>query len=384
MTTARLADAPTLVERLAVLEGHLSESHTRPRSGSCSRPRRTTKISPSRHDGPIPTQSPRERPKQLGTRRPATGRSRSAERRGSSSTSIVVDSKPLTSGRAWSPPIPDLALKRGIVTSIDYEFAGWFPSDDPVTDAMAVVADVIGAPNVSDTVEHGGLRVFADVPEDDERRELRELLGFEANLTLLFTPYGPDELFTHGQRAMLRSVAALSSRGVRGMLFGDLGSDESLILRADGTGLTLNESWIGWQGPPDLKPDIPSGYRVETPDLHPNLNHRRSRGRQTLGPPCRAPNPVPGTGMRTSNVPSRLQPRDGSFGRGPIRITQGLQPGRDHVVVHEPGIQEGLQRSCDPSLGGHRAWQRKGPPCRGTNPRTVARPRDRTPRRRPR
>ena len=151
----------------------------------------------------------------------------------------------------------------GIVMSIDYEFAGWFPFQDPADEAMRVVADVMGVPAASTTIQHGGLRVYADVPEDDERREIRRHLGFDANLTLLFTPYGPDDALTEGQRTMLRSVAALARRGVRGLLFGDYGSDESLILRSGDEGLVLNESWIGWQGPPDLRSAIPEPYSTE-------------------------------------------------------------------------------------------------------------------------
>jgi hypothetical protein len=148
--------------------------------------------------------------------------------------------------------------------SIDYEFAGWFPFQDPADEAARVVAEAMGAPAVSSTIQHGGLRVYVDVPDDDELRQIRKHLGIDANLTLLFTPYGPDDLLTEGQRAMLRSVAALARHGVRGMLFGDYGSDESLILRSDGGGLTLNETWIGWRGPPDLTSAITEPYETAT------------------------------------------------------------------------------------------------------------------------
>jgi hypothetical protein len=60
----------------------------------------------------------------------------------------------------------------------------------------------------------------------------------------------------------LRSVAALGRRGVRGLLFGDYGSDESLILELDDGRLTLNESWAGWRGEPDLRSAVPQPYRV--------------------------------------------------------------------------------------------------------------------------
>ena len=147
--------------------------------------------------------------------------------------------------------------------SIDYEFAGSFPFQDTTDEAIRVVAEVMGVTATSPVIEHGGLRVYAEVPEDDERREIRRHLGFDANLTLLFTPYGSDDSRTEGQRAMLRSVAALARRGVRGLLFGDYGSDESLILRSGGGGLTLNESWVGWHGPPDLRSAVPEPYETQ-------------------------------------------------------------------------------------------------------------------------
>jgi hypothetical protein len=120
------------------------------------------------------------------------------------------------------------------------------------------------APVTTPTIEHGGLRVYADVPEPDEQEEIRRHLGFDGNLTLLFTPYGADDLFAEGQRAMLRSMAALGRRGVRGVLFGDYGSDESLILALNNGRLTLNEAWLGWQGPPDLKSAVPQPYETSS------------------------------------------------------------------------------------------------------------------------
>jgi hypothetical protein len=155
-------------------------------------------------------------------------------------------------------------LSEGIIMSIDYEFAGWFPFADPADAAMRILAEVLGAPATTSTLEHQGLRVVADVPEPDEQEEIRKYLGFDGNLTLLFTPYGADDLFAEGQRAMLRSMAALGRRGVRGLLFGDYGSDESLILALDNGRLTLNESWTGWHGPPDLKAAVPQPYETSS------------------------------------------------------------------------------------------------------------------------
>ena len=148
--------------------------------------------------------------------------------------------------------------------SIDFEFAGWFPFEDPADEAMRIVTESLKAPATSSTIERDGLRVYADVPEADEQVEIRRHLGFDGNLTLLFTPYGPDDVFAEGQRAMLRSVAALGRRGVRGLLFGDYGSDESLILSVGDGRLTLNESWSGWQGQPDLKAAVPRPYETST------------------------------------------------------------------------------------------------------------------------
>jgi len=148
--------------------------------------------------------------------------------------------------------------------SIDYELAGWFPFEAPSDEAMRIVAEILGSPSTTSTIEHGGLRVQADVPELDEQQEIRRHLGFDGNLTLLFTPYGAEDLFAEGQRAMLRAVAALGRRGVRGMLFGDYGSDESLILQLANGRLTLNESWIGWDGQPDLKAAVPQPYETSS------------------------------------------------------------------------------------------------------------------------
>ena len=144
--------------------------------------------------------------------------------------------------------------------SIDYEFAGWFPFEHPADEAMRTVAQVLEVTPASPTLEHGGLRVHADIPDPDEQAEIRRHLGFDGNLTLLFTPYGAGELVAEGQRAMLRSVAALGRRGVRGLLFGDYGSDESVILQISEGRLVLNESWIGWRGHPDLRSAVPEPY----------------------------------------------------------------------------------------------------------------------------
>ena len=143
--------------------------------------------------------------------------------------------------------------------SLDYEFAGWFPFDNPAEEAMQTVADEIGAPP-GPRIQHGGLRVYPLEPDPNELPMMRRYLGFEPHLSLVFAPYGPDETFTNGQRSMLRAAAALARRGVRGLLFGEYGADASLILQSEDGRVTLNSTWSDWKGPPDLKSAIPEPY----------------------------------------------------------------------------------------------------------------------------
>jgi hypothetical protein len=146
--------------------------------------------------------------------------------------------------------------------SIDYELAGVFPFADAAGEAMRTVAEVLGAPIGTGRIQHGGLVVHPITPDDDERDELRGHLGFDPDLSLVFVPYGDDDQVAQAQRAMLRAVAALGRRRVRGLLFGDYGDDESLILRIDDDGLTLNDTWPGWRGGTDLRAAVPQPYDV--------------------------------------------------------------------------------------------------------------------------
>jgi hypothetical protein len=128
--------------------------------------------------------------------------------------------------------------------SIDYEFAGWFPFDDPADVAMRAVADAVGAPGGS-RIQHDGLRVYPVVPEADEVEIVRGHLGHDANLSLMFVPADAA-----AARLILGAAAALAPLNVRGLLFSDYGDDESLILSVADGKVTLNESWTG---PLDLR-----------------------------------------------------------------------------------------------------------------------------------
>jgi hypothetical protein len=147
--------------------------------------------------------------------------------------------------------------------SIDYELAGWFPFTDPAAEAIRLVADVLGAPSGDSRIEWKGLVVYAVPPEDDELDQLRHYLGFDANLSLMFVPYGGEEQFMRAHGAMLRCAAALAIRGVRGLLFVDYGADASVILRMEDGRLTLNEAWEGWRQDPGLLAAVPEPYERE-------------------------------------------------------------------------------------------------------------------------
>jgi hypothetical protein len=146
--------------------------------------------------------------------------------------------------------------------SIDYVLAGWFPFERPADDALAIVAELAGPP-VDQRIQQAGLMVYPVPPEADELPMMRRYLGFEPNLSLIFAPYGDDDQLAEAQRTMLRSAALLARRGVRGLLFDDYGPAESLILKLENGRLTLNESWLGWQGPPHLMSAVPEPYETQ-------------------------------------------------------------------------------------------------------------------------
>ena len=147
----------------------------------------------------------------------------------------------------------------------DYLAPVWLPSGgDP-----AAIERVLGRPLTAGPEGWDGAGADDDVlvwtvPAVDDAGAARAALGFDVNVTLVFTDVSPGAAAR--ERALRTAVGAAASfaavRGARMALFDEV-TDDALALRLRDGRLTLNHLWDGWTRWPALLDAVPAPHRFE-------------------------------------------------------------------------------------------------------------------------
>jgi hypothetical protein len=151
----------------------------------------------------------------------------------------------------------------------EYLVPAWLPcGDDPETLGRALGMPLAAGPDDWEAADADDLMVLAVPAEPGAADFTRRVFGFGINLTLGFIHLGPSVPEAGLRRAtggMLRALASLRSalgEEARAVVLEEH-ADDSLLLRLDERGFTLNRSWAGWSRWPELVDAVPGPPRYE-------------------------------------------------------------------------------------------------------------------------
>jgi len=148
----------------------------------------------------------------------------------------------------------------------DYLAPAWLPSggEDPAAIERVLARPLTTGPEGWDGTGADDDVLVWTVPPVDDGGAARRALGYDVNVTLVFTDVSPAGAAR--ERVLRAAVGAVASfaavRGARMALFDEV-TDDALALRLRDGRLTLNHLWDGWTRWPALLDAVPAPHRFE-------------------------------------------------------------------------------------------------------------------------